>query len=105
HGRCDAHRVLLRALPKAVTIGWVATVVFGLASAWRRRWDRAVLALLPVAPVLALAAMLLANTRYGAPLEGVALAVGWGWITSLAIAVFAGARPQLARREGGRARA
>lgn len=105
HGRCDAHRVLLRALPKAVTIGWVATVVFGLASAWRRRWDRAVLALLPVAPVLALAAMLLANTRYGAPLEGVALAVGWGWITSLAIAAFAGARPQAARREGGRARA
>jgi len=85
HGRCAAHRALLGPLPVAATIGWVALVLFGVASARQRRWDRAALSLLPIAPVLALAAMLLANTRYGAPLEGIALAVGWGWITSIAI--------------------
>lgn len=105
HGRCDVHRALLRPMHAAATIGWVAVALFGLGSARRRRWDRAALALLPIAPVLALAAMLLANTRYGSPLEGIALAVGWGWLASFALGAIgaAGALPGPARVAGIRA--
>ena len=74
----------------ATTIGWAGLVVFAVVEALKRRWDRAALALVPIAPLLGLVAMLQANTRYAAPLEGIALAIGWAWIASV---VAAGPRP------------
>jgi len=82
-GRCDLHRRLLEAMPVATTIGWVGLAVFAVVEALKRRWDRAALALVPIAPLLGLVAMLQANTRYAAPLEGIALAIGWAWIASV----------------------
>jgi hypothetical protein len=82
--RCRVHAALVPAFDALVTAGWIGLAVWTIASLRARRFDLAALGALPFVCVLGLCVLIQANTRYGFPLEALALGIGVPGAISLA---------------------